>query len=342
MNAIILKCKPGALFRLGEGSLVDVSHIIHSDTLFSAIVNIYEMVFEEGEEFVRLVDDNKIIFSSAFPLLENIKSGDFTYFLPKPKISFDTAQSLGKMEKKINFLSLKAFKKVSESIDSLSFSSKFDLNDLLIFADEYALLKDELDSFLPTTAPFIREQIFPKTAVHKESREDAFYFQTDIQLVPICDGNKKICYNPHFYFLIKDTLTESEKTKFITSLRILADEGIGGDRGSGRGFIEEVLIKEIESFVDKEEKYFMTLSLTNPASQTEFDSIIQYDLVKRGGGSIGIEGQSEYHRKQVRMITEGSIVNSHIKGRIVDVSPNINFYKHKIYRNGKAFLIPIG
>lgn len=342
MNAIILRCKPGALFRLGEGTLVDVSHIIHSDTLFSAIANIYEMVYEEGEEFVRLVGDNKITLSSAFPLLENIKSGNFIYFLPRPKITFNTTESLGKKEKKINFLSLKAFNKVSEITDFLSLSSKFDLNELLIFADEFALLKDELDSFVPTTDPFIKEQIFPKTAVHKESREDAFYFQTDIQLVPICDGNRKMSYNPHFYFLIKDTLNELEKTKFITCLRILADEGIGGDRGSGKGFIEEIIIKEIEEFSSKQSNYFMSLSLTNPASQTEFDNSISYDLIKRGGGSIGIEGQAEYHRKQVRMITEGSIFSSQIKGRIVDVSPSINYYKHRIYRNGKAFLIPIG
>lgn len=342
MNVIILKCKPGALFRLGEGSLVDVSHIIHSDTLFSALVNIYEMVFGEGEEFVRLVDDNKILFSSAFPLLENIHSGNFIYFLPKPKIVFDTAESLGKKEKKINFLSLKAFNKISESIDSLSLSSKFDLNELLVLADEYALLKDELDSTILPTTPFIREQIFPKTAVHKESREDAFYFQTDIQLVPFCDDRKKICYNPHFYFLINDTLNELEKIKFISCLRILADEGIGGDRGSGRGFVEEVIIKELENFVVMDGKYYLTLSLTNPTSQTEFDNCISYDLIKRGGGSIGLEGNPENHRKQVKMISEGSIFNSPIKGRIVEVSPSVNHYTHKIYRNGKAFLIPIG
>ncbi|OQA66870.1 MAG: type III-A CRISPR-associated RAMP protein Csm4 [Ignavibacteriales bacterium UTCHB2] len=342
MQSIILKCKPGAQFHIGEGSLVDVSHIIHSDTLFSAIANIYEMVYKEGEEFVRLVDENQITISSAFPLLENIKSGSFIYFLPKPKIYFEQSVVLGKKEKKIKFISLNAFNKISEGFDSTSLSSKFDLSELHIFADEYALLKDELQISKQIKSPFIKEQIFPKTAVHKENREDAFYFQTEIQLIPFYDEDSKICYKPHFYFLLNESLNESEKKKFITCLRVLADEGIGGDRGSGKGFIEEVIIKEIEGIAGNQTNYSMILSLANPSSQSEFDNIIQYDLIKRGGGSIGVEGQPESHRKQVRMITEGSIINSNITGRVVDVSPSVNHYKHKVYRNGKAYLISMG
>ncbi len=342
MDAIILRCKPGALFHLGEGSLVDVSHIIHSDTLFSAIANIYEIVFEEGNEFVTLVTENKINLSSAFPLLEDIRNGELIYFLPKPDILFSQAVSLGKKEKKIKFLSLKAFNKIIETLNVSSMQTEFNLNELQILADEYALLKDELNLTETGSLQFIKEQIFPKTAVHKESRDDAFYFQSDIQLVPLCDKNKKIAYMPHFYFLMNDTMSDAEKNKFITCLRILADEGIGGDRGSGKGFIEEIVIKEFEEVESRKSNNFMIISLTNPTSQLEFDSIIKYDLIKRGGGSIGVEGQSENHRKQVRMVTEGSIANAKIIGRVVDVSPSVNYYTHKIYRNGKAFLIPLG
>lgn len=342
MKQIILKCKPGSLFHLGDGSLVDVSKIIHSDTIFSAITNIYEMVFEEGEEFVKLVDEDRISFSSAFPLLENVKTGEFLYFLPKPKIQFEQAESLGKKEKKIKFFSLKAFMKVTENFESSKMLSKFNLTDLQIIGDSYAVLNDEIQISEKINSSFIIEQIFPKTAVHKESREDAFYFQTDIQLVPLCDGNKKMHYKPHFYFLMNDSLNEEEKKKFITCLRILADEGLGGDRGSGKGYVEQILINDFNDINTKSSNLFMSLSLLNPASQQEFDSLVFYDLIKRGGGSIGVEGQPENHRKQVRMVTEGSITNSRIKGRIVDVSPFVNHYKHKIYRNGKAFLLPIG
>lgn len=349
MNAIILKCKPGALFHFGEGSLVDVSHIIHSDTLFSAIANIYELVYEEGEEFVKLVEENKLNFSSAFPLLEEINSRALIYFLPKPNIIYKSNESLGKKEKKIKFLSLKAFKKISESIDNSLLLADFDLSEFRIIADQYALLSEEIRLAENDNLKFITEQIFPKTAVHKESRRDAFYFQTDIQLVPLSDENKKIAYKSHFYFLLRDSLIPTEKKKLITCLRILADEGIGGERGSGKGFVEEIIIKEFNDLSVYQTNYFMTVSLTNPASQSEFDNILRYDLIKRGGGSIGTSDENDidfqkanYHRKQVRMVTEGSIANAKIIGRVVDVSPSVNYYKHKIYRNGKAFLIPLG
>jgi len=342
MKAIILKCKPGSLFRLGECSLVDVSHIIHSDTLFSAITNVYELVYESGEEFVKLVEDNKIILSSAFPLLESLKDGNLIYFLPKPKIQFDFNKEVGKKEKKIQFFSLKAIDKILKSLITNEFQARIDLNEIHILDEKYCFLKDEVTIQLDNNSAFIKEIIFPKTAVHKENREDAFYFQTDIQLVPLCDENRKSCYNPHFYFLMQENLSNSEYKKFITCLRILADEGIGGDRGSGRGFIDEVIIKEFDTSIFSGNNLYMSLSLVNPCSQEEFNEVVYYDLMKRGGGSLGLEGKEENHKKQVKMVTEGSIIKKRIKGRIVDISPMVNFYKHRIYRNGKAFLIQIG
>ncbi len=343
MKAIILKCKPGSLFRIGEGSLVDVSNIVHSDTLFSALANIYELVYESGEEFIHLVAENKLIFSSAFPLLENVKTNEFVYLLPKPKIQFDYANELGKKEKKIQFVSLSLLSKIIKSINVNSVvKSNFNLNEIKVVDDKYGFCKEELLEISNNQASFIKEVIFPKTSVHKLNREDAFYFQTDVQLIPLCDDNKKVRYKSHFYFLCDYSFNDDEYQKFITCLRILADEGIGGDRGSGKGFIEEVVIQDFDLFIFSGNNVYMSLSLINPENQSEFDQALSYDLIKRGGGSLGVEGNPDNHRKQVRMITEGSIFKSKISGRIVDVSPFVNFFKYKIYRNGKAFLIPIG
>ncbi|MBS3945865.1 MAG: type III-A CRISPR-associated RAMP protein Csm4 [Melioribacter sp.] len=342
MHAIILKCKPGTLFRLGEGSLVDVSHIIHSDTLFSAITTIYEMVYGAGEEFVNLVNKNKMSFSSAFPLLEDVDSGEHIYFLPKPNIVFSHVESLSKKIKKIKYLSFKALTMILENFDQSCISSSYDFSSLIIVAGEYAILKNEIGIFQSNNHSLIQEHIFPKTAVHKNDRKDAFYFQTDIQLVPLKDNSGRILYKPHFFFLVNESLNEEEKKRFVSCLRILADEGIGGDRGSGKGCIEEIAITDFKYMPFKAAKYFITLSLVNPASQFEFDNCIQYNIIRRGGGSIGTDGQSDFHRKQVRMISEGSVIKSQITGRIVDISPTVNHYKNKIFRNGRAFLIPLG
>ncbi|MFZ2865462.1 MAG: type III-A CRISPR-associated RAMP protein Csm4 [Ignavibacteriaceae bacterium] len=339
MNTVILKCKSGTLFRLGEGSLTEVSHLIHSDTLFSAITNIYEMVYENGGEFVKLVEDKKIAFSSAFPALEKVGSDEIIYFVPKPNITFQQTEALGKKEKKIKFISWDAYLKIFEKFIFESLSSNIDINDFQIIDNRYLLLRNELQ--VSKDVRFINEQIFPKNTVHKENREDAFYFQTDVQLVSFKDNQKNL-FKPHFYFFLKHSLNEIEKKNFFTCLRILADEGIGGDRGSGKGYFESVIIKDAPGILKQATNYYMTLSLLNPETQSEFNHCVKYDLIKRGGGSIGLEGKPEYHRKQVRMITEGSILNSLVNGRIVDVSPFQNLYKHKIYRNGKAFLIPLG
>ena len=41
------------------------------------------------------------------------------------------------------------------------------------------------------------------------------------------------------------------------------------------------------------------------------------------------------------MLKEGSVFSGKISGQIVDISPEA-FNEHKIYLNGKAFLIPVG
>lgn len=344
MKTILLKSKPGSFFRIGDGSLNDVSFIIHSDTLFSAITNIYELVYNEGEEFVKLVENGKIKSSSAFPVLENVPQNKFIYFLPKPLLNIKTSSLESKKEKKIKFFSLGALEQIIKNLDPNSFDLIVDFSSFEIIDEKFCCLKSEviLDNIPKEKRFFIKEIISPKTAVHKEKQEDSFYFQTDLQLIPLADKENKVKYLPHFYFLIEHSLSILELKKFTSCLRILADEGIGGDRSAGKGKIEEIVMMDLNTELTNQENLFLNLSTFNPKNQSEFDNCISYDIIKRGGGDLGSEGDEDNHRKQVRMITEGSVIKNKVEGRILDVSPFVNFYNHKIYRNGKAFLIPIG
>ncbi len=344
MKTIILKSKPGSLFRLGDGSLNDVSDIIHSDTLFSAIANIYELAYNKGEEFIRFVNEGKINFSSAFPLLEDTIQNKIIYFLPKPNFQIKIKNLEGKKEKKIKFVSLNTFKLIVENLDRNKLEVEIDSVSLEIIDDKYCTLKDELNiSSIPEELrAFIKEIISPKTAVHKETQEDSFYFQTDLQLIPISEIEKGIQYLPHFYFFLEHTLSQDEFRQFTSCLRILADEGIGGDRSAGKGKFEDVIIREIDFDIENTNGLFVNLAMFNPKDQSEFENCLAYDIKKRGGGDLGSDGNEDYHRKQVRMITEGSLVKGKVEGRVLDVSPFVNFYQHKIYRNGKSFLLPMG
>lgn len=344
MKTILLKSKPSSFFRIGDGSLNDVSFIIHSDTLFSALTNIYELAYNEGEEFVKLVDNGKIKFSSAFPVLENVSQNKFIYFLPKPLLNIKTSSIEGKKEKKVKFYSLGAFEQIIKNINPDSIDLNVDFSSFEIIDEKFCCLKNEvvLDNIAAEKRFFIKEIISPKTAVHKEKQEDSFYFQTDLQLIPLSNKENNIIYIPHFYFFIEHSLTAPEFKKFTSCLRILADEGIGGDRSAGKGKIEEIVMRDLNTELTKLENLFLNLSTFNPKNQSEFDNCISYDIIKRGGGDLGSEGDQDNHRKQVRMIAEGSIIKNKVEGRILDVSPFVNFYTYKIYRNGKAFLIPIG
>lgn len=344
MKTIILKSKPGSLFRIGDGSLNDVSSIIHSDTLFSAITNIYELVYNEGEKFIQFVDEGKINFSSAFPILTDSFLKEFIYFLPKPYIQLKVKGLESKKEKKIKFVSFNVFKLLIEKLNSTTLEVEIDSSSLDIIDDKYCTLKNELNltSIPKDRRAFIKEIISPKTAVHKETQEDSFYFQTDLQLIPISQVEKGAQYLPHFYFFCEHSLNQDDLKQFISCLRILADEGIGGDRSAGKGKFEDVILSEIYINTQISNDLFINLAVFNPKDQSEFDSCLFYDIQKRGGGDLGSEGNEDNHRKQVRMITEGSVLKRKVEGRIIDISPYMNFYKYKIYRNGKSFLLPIG
>jgi CRISPR-associated protein Csm4 len=252
---------------------------------------------------------------------------------------------LSKKEKKIEFFSIASLELLLKNFDINSFTSKIDFHSSFeIIGNEFCCLKDEISlTKIPEIKRlFLKEIISPKTKVHSETKEDSFYFQTDLQLIPMSDDTKENIFNPHYYFIMKHSLNSDELKKFTACLRILADEGLGGDRSSGKGKFEDICFRDIELSFKSENSIFLNLSIFNPKDQDEFDKCIYYELIKRGGGSLGEEGNKDHHRKQVRMITEGSIIKGEVKGRLVDVSPFVNFYQHKIYRNGKAFLIPIG
>lgn len=344
MKTIILKSKPGSLFRIGDGSLNDVSSIIHSDTLFSAITNIYELAYNEGEKFIQFVDEGKINFSSAFPILTDPLLKEFIYFLPKPYIQLKVKGLESKKEKKIKFVSFNVFKLIMENLNRTTLEVEIDSSSLEIIDDKYCTLKSELNitSIPKERRAFIKEIISPKTAVHKETQEDSFYFQTDLQLVPISQVEKGTQYFPHFYFFVEHSLNQDDLKQFISCLRILADEGIGGDRSAGKGKFEDIILSDIDINTQITKDLFINLAMFNPKDQSEFDNCLFYDIKKRGGGDLGSEGNEDNHRQQVRMITEGSILRSKVEGRIIEVSPFVNFYKYKIYRNGKSFLLPMG
>lgn len=351
MKAIILKTKPYSFFRLGAGSKDEVDLIIHSDTLFSALVNMHSQVFENTNEVIKLFINNEINISSAFPLLADEKIEKIVLFLPKPELEYNISENI-KAEKKIKFISFKVWEDiVKNSSNNLSKLSFTDESIHCILNECFVCLKDELNGGILTEEnnSFITQQILAKTKVHSTSQEDSFYHETNIQLQPIELQNNKKLY-PHFYFLLDGSCNNKYLEELYTCLRLLADEGIGGERSTGKGHFDDIIIREVEISDVSNAKNYFTVSLSNPINQEEFSSFLRYEIITRGGGSISLDDDFDnygfdtkpYRKKQVRMISEGALVNKPVKGRLVDISPDTNTYSHKIYRNGKSFLLPVG
>jgi len=352
MKAIILKTNPYSMFRLGSGSLNETDSIIHSDTLFSAIINIHSKVFDNTEPFIELFENGKIKISSAFPMLMDKDNSNRIFFLPKPELNYSTTENI-KEEKKIKYLSHEVFKQATKTVNNkIGFSNK---NYFTTIGRTYTVSKTEINTNEELSG-FISKQVMPKTKVHSTTQDDSFYHETDIQLLPLEfeKGNNRTILIPHFYFLYEYELEASDKIKnqFITCLRILADEGIGGERSTGKGQLREILETEIDLNLQDSNSKKMLLSLCNPNTKDEFDSFENYDIVIRGGGSVSFDTEddneenkpeySDYRKKQVRMIAEGAIVNGNVEGRLVDVSPEKGNEEHKYFRNGKCFTIPLG
>ena len=120
------------------------------------------------------------------------------------------------------------------------------------------------------------------------------------------------------------------------ALKYLGDDGIGGKKTWGLGrFEHEVSDFTIKSNGDE----FVTLSLTFP---TDKDSVLYWKPVIRSGWVNSKNGS--FRKPKLIMALEGSIFNKYEEGRLVDLDEAESSFSdkvgHKVYVNGKSFLIP--
>jgi CRISPR type III-A-associated RAMP protein Csm4 len=134
-------------------------------------------------------------------------------------------------------------------------------------------------------------------------------------------------------------------TKPLTAaFRLLADSGFGGKRsqGWGRAEMPEITEGAIEVHTNTEEApAYWLLSLFHPAASDTVEwSLGNYTLTTRGGR---VESDARWgdHKKQTRMVSEGSVLvaSAEPRGSAADVAPD--GFPHPVYRSGFALAIPI-
>ncbi|GHT12918.1 CRISPR-associated protein Csm4 [Bacteroidia bacterium] len=334
-HLIKLKCQSGTQFHLGESTpfedsvLHKSSEIIHSDTLFSALVCIAAKIGITNPEKI-LGEDGRI--SSCFYVME--KENNSIFFLPRP-----TAPLFRKMPfkaiKKIKYVSLGVFN------SNIPVHSWFDISrnekphNNLIIGNNWIATKEEFDKMNIEYSQAKKLQLYqlqtlPQVRVHTNERENNLYQVERLQIYDnrLIDEKLKI----HFYFLLDAELSGNLQTV----IHLLQDEGLGGQRSIGFGLFSKIEIISNTKIFDLKGDTYINLSLLSP-QKDDFDELTNcfYQTILRGGRNLA----TERYLKQILMLKEGAIISHNMQGQIADIS----IYKDKSnLRYGKSFplLIP--
>jgi CRISPR-associated protein Csm4 len=330
MKAAILKCKSGSQFHFGryapdsDTALNDTSEIMHSDTLFAALVNTYNDIFNDTDDFVKCFEEGAIRVSSVFFCME--QQGKFVWFLPKP-VSFDMIKADDyKSFKHIRYIS----KKLWEHIDSPK-----ELADLMnskekkiaVLHDSFAMFKDEIELIAPDKEDaWKRLKLYysvnlPKVQVREPKKEGNLY---QLNVTEIADNSKRAAgLNTHYYFLYEfsDAIEEDFKERFKQVLKVLAHTGIGAER-STIGQLEEIIPEEKSwETPNGDSESHCTLSLLSPGEK-DLPLLQFYRTMIRGGRAIGKKQENnQMHLQSLQMIREGAVVSREVKGKIHLINP---------------------
>lgn len=284
-----------------EGKLDASSPIIHSDTIFSAICNIWARVF--GKEDLELMlnkyqFENPFIVSSAFPYCGDV------FYLPKPFMmaNVDIPEDKRKEFKKMTVLPKQFFEKYVGA----------------------SLKEEELINALKEIKSDISiDHYMPKVAIDRKS--------SSTELFSFSENRFNTQSGYFFFYECSDEYIE----KFKNTMAILSDEGIGGKKTWGCGQFKHEFIK-IDLNLPESDTYCL-LSLYYPDNE-KLTSSCSYNLIERGGWIVS-QITTKIKRNNVYLLSEGSVFDFKPKGKLVNVAPE--GFPHKVYRNGIAFAIPV-
>jgi len=310
MEYKICKLKPKTPFHIGvkESSLEESLYYIPSDTLFSAFCNIYRILYgkEKLEELLSRFKDDTPPFkiSSVFPCI----NGKPLFPLPKV-IGEERLKIEGEKKelKRIEFVEENIFKILLQGKE-VEIKKEHIVQDKIISVEKKKIVWKEIER-----ARVVIDRI--------RNSSEIYYFG-------------EIVFLDELYFLL-DIKDEIFKEEIETTIRVLGDEGVGGDRTYGKGLFEYEGMNTIR-FEDISTEWNVILSMTYPR-KNEIKGLEGYfDLIERGGWIYSVE-EKNIRKKFIRMFKEGSVFNKRLTGDIVEVGAG----KHTVYRYGHAFNIPI-
>jgi len=310
-----------------EGDLADLDALPRSDTLAAAIISLWRHVVPSAsdDDIAKLAERPPFAISSAFPVLPF--GGKWEPLLFTPVGIFDHVENLPaglrKSFKRIRFADRAAIRALLEG----GLPSKWSIIGV-------ALLSYDLSGERWSNQFRLRLQV---DRLGDRPMEGQLYEFGGLQL----GNNVKL-------LVLLDFIDESCRSDVEAALRLLGDEGIGGDRTVGYGGFE---IEQIDEDFDPAlgTGARLSLSLLHPSLEEVERGILdppaEYVITPRGGWTTTSSGSS-FRRKSVNMLTEGSVVRELGSRRYGD-SPRVleagsEFGpKHPVFRPGGAVTVPI-
>jgi len=297
--------------------------VIHSDTIFSALMILWHNFYNDDIE--EICENPPFVISSAFPFKSQI------YFFPKPmvKIGKEGEDDLkkGKRLKKVKYISKNILEKLLLGKD-LEFNESNTLQSGKFWVEKDELAQDGI---------VFKEKEIPRVMIDRVSNSsDIFHF------------SEIIFEEDSGLFFLAKFLKEAMQKKFEVVLRLLGDEGLGGDKRLGKGLFAVEKRNNFQILIPEYADRILNLSLYHPTEEEIKAGLLSnasYALITRKGW-IHSQGAMSLRRQSVRMFKEGSVfnrLNKEVYGDcpIVLEKNTENGLSHNIYRYGIGFCLPL-
>ena len=304
---------------------------VYSDTFYSAIFNEYMKIYND-DELYKISETGEFLISDLLPFKEK-EDMSTDFYLPKP------------------FISVQRNETTKEKNDEEVIDRKKVKATNFIPADKLG----QYFSFLKTGKNFPEiDDDFGKKELYTKNKVSLKNEDTKLYNIEVFKFNEK----SGLYFIVKLPEDNEWQEIFENILESLSLTGIGGKRNSGFGqFISEdpmffdgedfdAIESESDAYINKalysEEEKYLSISSYSPKIE-EIEKIKEsenyYQLIKRSGFvNSSLYSEQAEKRKQVYMLSSGSVLSFKPEGKILD----LNLHgKHSIYRMGKPIVLGV-
>lgn len=292
---------------------------LHCDTIYSAVLSLWQYFYPD-EDIDQMIKNPPFILSSSFPFYKDI------YFFPKPIDAREPSKepNINKKIKKIKYIDKQIFENILNN-------NHFNLLKGYLLQNNTLCATQKLSIDL-----LYKTDEVPRVTVDRLSNESTIFYFSQIYFNNDCG----------LYFLV-DFKNNSYEKKFSSIMRLLGDEGIGGDRHMGKGQFQLKIEKNFSINLPEAEN-IIALSLYHSTKDEIRQGILDnssYDFISRNGWLSSGDDKLGLKRQEIKMFTEGSIFKNLNKPDYGDIpvvlqKEKINL-KHNVYRYGKGFMLPI-